>query len=55
MTSSEKKAEETTEKKLIQIHNMDALLPLDANKLSKQEKKNAIASLIFLTEKKMEQ
>ena len=30
---------------------MDALLPLDANKLSKQEKKTAIASLIFLTEK----
>ena len=36
---------------MAQIHNMDALL-LDANKLSEKEKKNAIASLIFLTEKR---
>ena len=46
-----KKAEDATEKELAQIHNMDALL-LDANKLSEKEKKNAIASLIFLTEKR---
>ena len=46
-----KRAEEATEKALTQIHNMSVLKPLDANKLTKEEKKKVIASLIFPMEK----
>ena len=42
-----KQAEEATKKELTQIHNMNAIKPLDANKLSEEEKKKAVASLIF--------
>ena len=49
-----KQAEEATEKELAQIHNMNAIKPLDPGKLSDEKKKNATVSLIFLTEKKME-
>ena len=49
-----KKAEEATKNELAQIHNMDALLPLDANKLLEQDKKcNGIVDL--LNKKGMEQ
>ena len=34
------------------MHNMDAFQLLDAGKVTQEEKKGAIASLIFLTEKK---
>ena len=47
-------ADEATEKELDQIHNMDAILPLDVNKPTEREKKNAIASLIFQLRKGME-
>ena len=47
-------AEKATEKELAQIHIMNTIMPLDPSKLSHREKKNAIASLIFLTEKGME-
>ena len=33
-----KKAKDATEKELTPIHNMNALLPLDANKLTEKEK-----------------
>ena len=38
--------------KLDQMHKMNAIKQLDQRKLSDEEKKNAIASLIFLTEKR---
>ena len=47
------KAEKTTEKELLQIHNINALKPLDASILTVDEKRNVIASLIFLIEKGM--
>ena len=50
-----KLAEQATEKELVQIHNMDALQPLDANKLMEEEKKGVIASLLFWQRKEMEQ
>ena len=40
---------QVAEKELAQIHNIDSLQLLDASK--EEEKKGAIASLIFLTEK----
>ena len=46
------KGEEAAEKEPTQIHNMDALKPIDANSLSEEEKKRAIASSFFLTEKR---
>ena len=46
------KAQKATEKELLQIHNMNALKPLDASILMVDEKRNSIASLIFLTEKR---
>ena len=46
--------EQTTERELAQIHNMNALQSLDAKKLTEEEKKYVIASLIFLTEKRDE-
>ena len=39
--------EKAIEKELTQIHKMDALWPIDANSPSDDEKKKAIASLIF--------
>ena len=36
----------------MQFHNMDALMLLDAETPSEEEKKKAIASLIFLTGKR---
>ena len=45
----------TTEKDSAQLHNINVLQPFDAKKFTKEEKKKAIASSIFLTEKEMEQ
>ena len=42
-----KLAEQATENELLQIHNMDALQPLDADKFTEEKKKGTIASLIF--------
>ena len=42
----------TTKKELLQIHNMDAIIPLDAETFLKDGKKRAMASLIFLTEER---
>ena len=47
-----KRAEETTTKELQAIHNMGTYEPQDASKLSKQEKRNALESFLFFTEKK---
>ena len=52
MRKNRKLAEQATEKELVQIHNLDALQLLDPNKLTEEEKKGAIASLIFMTEKR---
>ena len=41
------RAEEATENELDQIHNINTVTSLDANKLSEEEKKSAIASSIF--------
>ena len=46
-----KRVDKATEKELSQIHNLDALKPLDANTLTADEKKNMIASLIFYRKK----
>ena len=45
------KGEEAMEKELTQIHNMDALMPIDASLLYEEEKKKVIASLIFFNRK----
>ena len=47
-----KKEEAATSKELKQIHEMNALIPLNAEDLSEEVKKKAMASLIFLTEKR---
>ena len=41
------KGEEASEKELTQTHKMDALRLIDANSLSDDEKKKAVASMIF--------
>ena len=46
------KGEAATVKELKQIHEIDALIPLKAKELSEDEKKKAMASLIFLMEKR---
>ena len=48
-----KRSVKATKKELSQIHNMNALKPLNANTLTVNEKKNAIASLIFKQKKGM--
>ena len=47
-----KLAEHATEKELAQIHHMNAFQQLDASKLMEEETKDAVASSIFLTEKR---
>ena len=47
-----KGGEEATEKELAQTLNMNSLQPLNAKKLTEEEKRKAIASLIFLNEKR---
>ena len=41
------KVEKAIEKELSEIHNMNALKPLDASILTVDEKKNVITSMIF--------
>ena len=46
-----KRGEEAVQKELKQIHDLNAYKPLVASKLTSEEKKNAVPSLMFLTEK----
>ena len=46
------KAEDATTTKLRAIHDMDTYEPLDASKLTRDEKHDALESLLFITEKK---
>ena len=46
------KAEKATTKELQAIHIMCAYEPLDASKLTRQERRDALESLLFITEKK---
>ena len=43
-----------TKQQLTQFHDLDTFEPTDADSLTENDKKNAIASLMFLTEKKMD-
>ena len=47
-----KRGEEATTKELKQLHEMDAFIPLNPSTLTQEQKERAIASLIFLTEKR---
>jgi hypothetical protein len=46
------RAAEATTKELKQIHDMGTYQPLDATKLTKKERMEALSSLLFITEKK---
>ena len=46
-------AAEATTKELKQIHDMGTYQPLDATKLTRKERMEALSSLLFITEKKM--
>ena len=46
------RAEEATTKELKQTHDMGTYQPLDATKLTKKERMEALSSLLFITEKK---
>ena len=46
-----KKGEASMSKKLLQLHMLDTLVPLDYHKLIKDEWAKAISSLMFLKEK----
>ena len=46
------KAEQATTKELQAIYDMCTYEPLDASKLTRDEKRNALKSLLFMTEKK---
>ena len=43
-----------TKKELMQIHNIDALMPIDPETLSEGKKRKTIASLIFHRKKRWE-
>ena len=43
---------EATMKELTQIHDMDTYWPLDASTLTREQRKRALSSLLFLVEKK---
>ena len=47
------RAAEATTKELKQIHDMGTYQPLDATKLTKKERMEALSSLLFITEKTM--
>ena len=46
------KAEEATTEELQAIHDMGTYEPLDASKLTREDKRDALESLLFITEKK---
>ena len=46
------KAEEATTKELTQLHDMETFIPVDGNKLSYEDRKEALNSLLFITEKR---
>ena len=46
------KAEDATTKELPAIHDMGTYEPLDASKLTREEKRDALESLLFVTEKR---
>ena len=46
------KAEDTTTTELRAIHDMGTYEPLDTSKLTREEKRDAFESLLFITEKK---
>ncbi len=47
-----KKSEKTTWKEIKEIHDMDTYTPMDSSKLTKKQKKKALATLFFLVEKR---
>ena len=46
------KAEKATTEELQAIHDMGTYEPLDASKLTREEKRDALESLLFITEKR---
>ena len=46
------KAEKATVKEFTQIQDMDTYTPMDASKLTREQKTKALSSLLFLTEKR---
>jgi len=48
----EERGEKATMKKLKQLHDMQTFQPVDGNELSRQQRKDALASLMFLKEKR---
>ena len=46
------RAEEATTKELKQIHDMGTYQPLDATKITKKERMEALSSLLFITERR---
>jgi len=46
------RAEKATIKELKQIHEMDTYTPMDAKKLSREEKNKALSAMLFLTQKR---
>ena len=47
-----KRGEATVKKELMQLHDMIAFYPMDASKLTREQKIKTIASLMFLKEKR---